>query len=148
LHKDPEIEALLPRKGTQPLNEDELLQVIRIALTYIKSNGIDSNSNPAAAHMLTGLGPFGVLGLMKKGFDVDNGTMQDPRTALLGAALLASRENNEASEGPSGSTMASPSSASWSKNISAGNMAESAPEADATTPNEAVLLIARKRYSS
>ena len=33
LHDNPEIEALLLRKGIQPINEDELLQIIDVSLS-------------------------------------------------------------------------------------------------------------------
>lgn len=38
LHENPEIEALLPRKGIHPLNEDEMLQMVDIALTIEAAN--------------------------------------------------------------------------------------------------------------
>ncbi|RYO96329.1 hypothetical protein DL764_007495 [Monosporascus ibericus] len=147
LHENPDIEALLLRKGIQPLNEDEFLQVVDLALAGIEVGGVNDNSSPASAHVLTGLEPFGILDLMSKGFDVDNGTMQDPRTALLAAALKASQDQ-DASGTDAGNAVASLSSVSWSKDIPSNVMAVFAPEAGASSLQEAVLRIVRKRFSS
>lgn len=86
LHDNPEIEALLLRKGIQPINEDEMLQIVDISLTsalevpHIYDKAAD-------AHILTGLEPFGLLELRKKGFEGSNPTLQDPRSAILARAF-------------------------------------------------------------
>ena len=40
LHENPEIEALLLRKGIQPLNEEGFLQVLDLALCEQPSEGV------------------------------------------------------------------------------------------------------------
>ncbi|KAI1103417.1 KR domain-containing protein [Jackrogersella minutella] len=60
LHENPNIEALLLRKGIQPLSEDEFLHVIDLALSSITRVSNDYTS----AHILTGLEPFGLRKLM------------------------------------------------------------------------------------
>lgn len=86
LHENPEIEALLLRKGIQAMNEDELLQVVDIALS---SDAIIPHAydHSAHAHVLTGLEPFGLKELRKKGFEGTNLTLHDPRAAILARAL-------------------------------------------------------------
>ncbi|RDW91779.1 polyketide synthase-nonribosomal peptide synthetase [Coleophoma crateriformis] len=84
LHENPEIEALLLRKGIQAINEDELLQIIDISLSYQGETGYDSY---ASGHILTGLEPLGMKLLRKAGFAGTNPTMNDPRATLLASAL-------------------------------------------------------------
>ncbi|KAF9728924.1 Type I Iterative PKS [Paraphaeosphaeria minitans] len=88
LHENPEIEALLLRKGIQAIDEDELLQIFDIALS---SNTLDGIHHPhdkgAERHILTGLEPIGLKELRKKGFEGTNPTLDDPRASLLSSAL-------------------------------------------------------------
>lgn len=86
LHENPEIEALLLRKGIQAISEDELLQIVDVSLS---STTIIPHSHDelAHAHVLTGLEPFGLRELRKKGFDGTNPALDDPRAAILAGAL-------------------------------------------------------------
>ena len=93
LHDNPEIEALLVRKGIQAINEDELLQIVDIALSTPMSIPHICDS-AAAAHVLTGLEPFGLLALRKKGFDGTNITFNDPRAGILASALDGTNANS------------------------------------------------------
>ncbi|BCS03320.1 type I polyketide synthase [Aspergillus luchuensis] len=86
LHENPEIEALLLRKGIQAINEDEMIQVIDIALSETQTVP-HSYDERAHAHVLTGLEPFGLKELRKKGFEGTNPTLNDPRAILLSRAL-------------------------------------------------------------
>ena len=88
LHENPEIEALLLRKGIQAIDQDELLQIIDISLSGNSTTGIHHpNDQLAEAHILTGLEPMGLKELRKKGFDGTNPTLDDPRANLLSSAL-------------------------------------------------------------
>lgn len=87
LHENPDIEALLLRKGIQPIDEDELLQILDIALSSQTMEIPHTYDTAASAHILTGLEPLGVLKLRKRGFDVSNITMADPRAAILARVL-------------------------------------------------------------
>lgn len=91
LHENPEIEALLLRKGIQAINEDELLQIVDIALS---SNATIPHAydNLAHSHILTGLEPFGLKELRKKGFEGTNPTLNDPRAAIIAGALDGSAD--------------------------------------------------------
>ncbi|KUM55503.1 hypothetical protein ACN42_g11761, partial [Penicillium freii] len=64
LYENPEIEALLLRKGIQAINEDELLQIIDTTLCNKDSTLYDT---------------------MKAGFSGTNPTLNDPRASVLAA---------------------------------------------------------------
>ncbi|KAF7863846.1 hypothetical protein EAF04_006811 [Stromatinia cepivora] len=149
LHENPEIEALLLRKGIQPLNEEEFLQVIDLSLSGaggdFEANGVQA-SNVNGAHMLTGLEPLGLRKLMDQGFDITTiGNMQDPRSAILSAALLGNNESGDASGVSQAGLVNAPS---WLKEISATAVKTLFSEADAPSLIEAVLRAVRKRFSS
>ena len=61
LHENPEIEAVLLRKGITPIKEDEVLSIIDITLS--RPNGLD----PTEAHVLTGLETQGMKKLRRMG---------------------------------------------------------------------------------
>ncbi|RAK98996.1 type I polyketide synthase [Aspergillus ibericus CBS 121593] len=107
LHDNPEIEALLVRKGIQAINEDELLQIIDIALSTTTPSTQLTIPHPidhhAHAHILTGLEPFGLMALRKKGFEVTNLTFRDPRAAVL-ARVLDNEDDAANSSGAKSST--------------------------------------------
>ena len=86
LHENPEIEALLLRKGIQAINEEELLRIIDISLSDNKlfPHAYDYK---AEAHILTGLEPFGLKELRNKGFEGNSSTLNDPRASILAQAL-------------------------------------------------------------
>lgn len=143
LHENPEIEALLLRKGIQPLNEDEFLQVVDLSLAGKPlATGLDYDPL-AHSHILTGLEPHGIRELLKKGFDVNNGTMQDSRAVLLSASLDANDEEDESL------TSAAAASASWAAGLSSDLIKSLASEtASAATLGEAILNLVRKRFSN
>lgn len=88
LHENPEIEALLLRKGIQAIGQDELLQIIDIALSGNTTAGMHHpHDRLAEAHILTGLEPMGLRELRKQGFEGTNPTLDDPRANLLSSAL-------------------------------------------------------------
>ncbi|KAI2627609.1 polyketide synthase-like protein [Hypoxylon sp. NC1633] len=93
LHDNPEVGTLLLRKGIQPLNENELLQVIDLALsgTGGRRDDRDLLSDPRRSHILTGLEPLGIRD-HAKGLSVPEGTTQDPRMSIITAALASQRE--------------------------------------------------------
>lgn len=99
LHDNPEIEALLLRRGIQAINEDEMLQIIDVAL----SSGCHDGHNDDAAHILTGLEPFGLLELRRQGYNVTSLTYRDPRAGILAGILEDNRADvsQEDSSSPS-----------------------------------------------
>ncbi|KIA75504.1 reducing type I polyketide synthase [Aspergillus ustus] len=88
LHENPEIEAILLRKGIQAIDADELLQLVDIALSTNKKVGIHhAHDSLAVSHILTGLEAFGLKELRKKGFEGSYPALDDPRANLLASAL-------------------------------------------------------------
>ncbi len=81
LHENPEIEAVLLRKGITPIKEDELLSIIDIALS--RPNGLE----PSEAHVLTGLETQGMKKLRRMGFEGTIPTLNDPRASILASSL-------------------------------------------------------------
>lgn len=141
LHENPEIEALLLRKGIQPLSEEEFLQVLDLSMSGQPCADGMEYDKLAQSHILTGLEPFGIRKMMEQGFDVSNGSMQDPRTVLLSASL-------DAKEGDNSAAVVS-IDASWSKGLPAPVMKALATEArNCSSLNEAVLALVRKRFSN
>lgn len=152
LHENPDIEALLLRKGIQPLNEDEFLQVLDFGLSGPGGESDFAHREPLAlaaeaAHILTGLEPIGIRKLMEKGFDVNSGsTMQDPRTALLAASLLAEQDAQNADQGTDLSQLAA--AAEWVKDVPTHAMPVFASEVDAPSMQDAILRLVKKRFSN
>lgn len=88
LHDNPEIEAILLRKGIQAIDPDELLQIVDLALCSSKNVGIHhAHDTLASAHLLTGLEASGLKRLRKLGFDGTNPVWDDPRASILANAL-------------------------------------------------------------
>lgn len=146
LHENPEIEALLLRKGIQPLDEQEFLQIVDLALLS------EAARNPADAHLLTGLEPNGVRELQARGFDVtSHSTLKDPRTAIIAASLKAEQEARDASQAitaAGGSGIQDVTAAPWFREVPASISGVLAPEADADSLREAVLRLIKKRFSN
>jgi NAD(P)-dependent dehydrogenase (short-subunit alcohol dehydrogenase family)/acyl carrier protein len=142
LHENPEIEALLLRKGIQPINEEEMLQIIDIAL------GSEAVHNPKEAHLLTGLEPAGIRALAAQGFDVtEHGVLIEARASILLASLHAEMEARKAASGAaSGQSVGA--AAPWFKEVPAALTATFAPEADAPTFQTAILKLIKKRFSN
>ena len=141
LHENPEIEALLLRKGIQALNEEEFLQVLDLALSGQPSAAGMEYDQLAKSHILTGLEPHGIRKMMEQGFDVNNGAMQDPRTILLSASL-------DSKSGDGGTTLTS-IDASWSKGLPAPVIkALAAGASGATSLEEAILAVVSRSFSN
>lgn len=81
LHENPEIEAVLLRKGITPIKEEELLSIIDISLTR------EPKLEPTEAHVLTGLETQGMKKLRRMGFEGTIPTLNDPRAAILASSL-------------------------------------------------------------
>ncbi|KAI1455535.1 ketoacyl-synt-domain-containing protein [Annulohypoxylon moriforme] len=121
LHENPEIEALLLRKGIQAINEDEMLQIIDIALsqqTAVSTAPGDAYDDLGLGHVLTGLEPLGLRALRAKGFEGTSPVLGDPRASLLSAAL---DEETAGSGGSSGSASVSGLAAEIAEAIESGN---------------------------
>lgn len=145
LHENPEIEALLLRKGIQAINEDEMLQILDISLsraagpeapTLSPSFALASGTSYdelAMGHVLTGLEPLALKAIRAKGFEGSSPVLGDPRASMLSAAL------DEDTTG----TISGGSSAS--KGFAA-DIAKAIDEGSSL--NEAVLQMTAKKFSS
>ncbi|KAI1768203.1 putative polyketide synthase [Hypoxylon sp. FL1150] len=145
LHENPRIQDLLLRRGLQPLDEDEFLQVVDLA---ISGNGCEPAMHPAAAsHVLTGMETLGVRRLMDKGFQVTHAVMDDQRSSILAAALDAEALPGQAGEGSTDMSRRV-DAAPWLKQVPQ-NMAESLlAEASAPSLRIAISRTIGKRFSN
>ncbi|KAM0454269.1 hypothetical protein ACHAPV_008542 [Trichoderma viride] len=149
LHENPEIEAMLLRKGIQPLNEDEFLQVLDygIAGPWSDAEFARGVSMPSeAAHILTGLESYGARKLMAQGFEVNNGVTEEARATILAASLLAEKDAND--EEKSGDVGQLAAAAEWFKDVPSNAVSMLAPEASAPTMLDAILRLTKKRFSN
>ncbi|KAL2839981.1 hypothetical protein BJX68DRAFT_271844 [Aspergillus pseudodeflectus] len=138
LHENPDIEALLLRKGIAPLNEQEFLQVIDFAL---------AGSDPA--HILTGLEGTSVRNLMAQGFDVQSGTLHDPRMALLLASLQAEQDLNKEGDSATDASVGSAAAAAWFiDEVPAAGRKMLSSEASAPSLFDALLRMTRRQFSN
>ena len=144
LHENPDIEALLLRRGIQPLNEADFLQVIDFALAGTEANGPDCNE-PWSAHILTGLEPLGVRRLMDHGFEANLGVADDPRAAILSAALATEYNTEGSAFGQRRVTGALPA---WFNSVPTAAANSLSSEAEAPSLHVAVLQLLRKRFSN
>lgn len=160
LHENPEIEALLLRRGIQPLTEAEFLQTIDLALSGPSEQIDDSTSQhdrvqdlrSGSAHILTGLEPLGVFRLKDQGFDVTHASMDDPRASILFAALSAEADaRDKAQAGTHGAVSTGGGGltrAAWFAHVPATAEKALQAEAHASSLQLAVLNLLRKRFSS
>jgi len=95
LHENPEIEALLLRKGVHPIDEDELLQLFDMALTPDELDVSARNSGDfpadhfAEGHILTGLELLGLQKIRAMGWERPTAVLDDPRTTIIAGAYAA-----------------------------------------------------------
>ncbi|KAI1081301.1 polyketide synthase-like protein [Whalleya microplaca] len=146
LHDNPKVEALLLRRGIQPFNENEFLQVIDLALSGdgISTDAQTSNDS-SGSHVLTGLEPLGIRD-PSRGINANEGTMQDPRMAIIAAALAVHQLSQDAEHhGRQLSHLAV--DIPWLKNIATNAAEIFLSEADAPSLGIAALRLIRKQFS-
>ena len=99
LHEHPAIERLLKRKGISAITEDELLQIVDLALAHPRPSS-SSTGRPhhydtlVTSHLLTGIEFAGLQEQRDRGFEGDNHVLADPRASLFAAAFARSSSNN------------------------------------------------------
>ncbi|KAI0894281.1 putative polyketide synthase [Annulohypoxylon nitens] len=149
LHEHPHIESLLLRRGIQPINEDEFLQIIDIALsTEQRAVDIPASGHLGAGHMLTGMELFGVRELIHKGYDVTHTGMDDMRSSILSAALDAHRNHRQDGQAGQGDLSHLADNVPWLKGVPLGAIATLATQADAPSLEAAISRLVKKRFSS
>ncbi|RAO74337.1 uncharacterized protein BHQ10_010349 [Talaromyces amestolkiae] len=88
LHEHPEIEAIMDRRGIQATSEDEMIQIMDLAIAHQHPSkwqpGYDRLAN---AHLLTGIDFSGLQLQRNHGFEGDIHFLSDPRASLFAAAF-------------------------------------------------------------
>lgn len=116
LHDNPEIEALLLRKGIQSIDADEFVQIVDLALSssapfasqlakdedYGEMGIHHAYDASAASHLLTGMEASGLKELRKQGFEGANLALDDPRAGILANALDGDSLKTQGSRGGNG----------------------------------------------
>ncbi|RYP18018.1 hypothetical protein DL767_009910 [Monosporascus sp. MG133] len=151
LHENPEIEALLLRRGIQPLDEEEFLQVIDMSLagSSIQEANHHEQNDTGGSHILTGLEAFGLRKLMDRGFDVSLEVVQDPRAAVLSAAVAAEKEAHIAGGQKWTADLSRlVASSPWLQTVPANAISSFMSQADAPSLAEAVLRLTKTRFSN
>lgn len=93
LHEHPDIERLLKRKGISAINEDELLQIMDLALAHQHPRKWKCHyDNLVKSHLLTGIEFMGLKEQRDHGFEGDNHVLADPRASLFAAAFARSTD--------------------------------------------------------
>jgi hypothetical protein len=88
LSENPEVEAKLARSGITGLDEDEMLQVINLALTSPREAS-DVLGDFPAGHLLTGLEQSGYESLQRRGSSQGSSPLtQDPRASIITATFV------------------------------------------------------------
>ncbi len=89
LHGHPDIERLMKRKGISAINEDELLQIMDLALTNQHPRTWKPHYDRlVSSHLLTGVEFMGLKEQRDHGFEGDNHVLADPRASLFAAAFV------------------------------------------------------------
>ncbi|KAH8433408.1 acyl carrier protein [Aspergillus melleus] len=99
LHEHPDIETVIKRKGINPMNEDELIQTMNMAVTNQRPATWDSRyDHLAGSHLLSGMEFISLRGHQDagaRGFDSDNPILSDPRAALFAASFSRTATSKE-----------------------------------------------------
>ncbi|KAI3316485.1 polyketide synthase-like protein [Xylariaceae sp. AK1471] len=105
LHENPNIEAILIRRGVQAMPEDEFLQLIDFGLSQDLSfyHRMPQDEDTVTGHILSGLESVGFRKLLAQGFDVTNLPLQDPRSSRLAESLSTEQRNMAAAGKETGS---------------------------------------------
>ncbi|OTB01304.1 hypothetical protein M426DRAFT_14612 [Hypoxylon sp. CI-4A] len=149
LHEHPHIESLLLRRGIQPINEDEFLQIIDLALSAGKVKIKPPISGYlGAAHMLTGMELSGVRNLLNRGYDVTHTGMEDMRSSILSAALDSQRESQRADEAGLANPLRMVTNVPWLKALPLNAANTLAIETSAPSLLDAISRLVIKRFSS
>ena len=96
LHEHPDIEAFMKRKGIHAINEDELLQIMDLALMNQNTSTWKPHYDQlVSSHLLTGIEFIGLKEQRDRGFDGDDHVLADPRASLFAAAFARSTNAGE-----------------------------------------------------
>ncbi|KAK8119741.1 polyketide synthase [Apiospora kogelbergensis] len=142
LHENPKIEALLLRRGIQPLDEDEFLQVVDLGISGARRDIADTTAT--SSHMLTGMETIGVRKLLEQGFAVTHTVMDDQRSSILSAALESNHISHADLANGSNDTNGCP----WARGIPSDAAKCLAAETGVSSLREAIDSVVCKRFSN
>ncbi|KAI1334905.1 polyketide synthase [Xylariaceae sp. FL0016] len=152
LHENPQIEELLLRRGIQPLNEQEFLQVIDLALSGAgnRTPDLEKGRYLTDSLILTGLEHHGFLKLMEKGYAVNFEVAEDPRLALLSSAVKIEKESLDSHDAHTIESDLTQliASSPWLQPLPVGIARTLAAAAGATSLSGAVKALMTQRFSS
>ncbi|PWY81621.1 polyketide synthase [Aspergillus sclerotioniger CBS 115572] len=88
LHEHPEIESYLKRAGAHAITEDELIQIMDLAITHQDPATWESRYDQlVGSHLLTGVEFIDLQKQHDQGFEGDNPILSDPRASLFSASF-------------------------------------------------------------
>ncbi|PYI01585.1 polyketide synthase [Aspergillus sclerotiicarbonarius CBS 121057] len=86
LHEHPEIESFMKRTGAHALNEDEIIQIMDLAITHQSPSTWEPHyDHLVGSHLLTGVEFVGLKEQHDRGFEGDHYMLSDPRASLFAA---------------------------------------------------------------
>lgn len=147
LHNNPDIEAILLRRGLQPMSEEEFLQITDLALSKTGEEAFNGPLVPAASHIVTGLETTRIRELAARGFEVPHTVLDGQRPAVLQASMEAADARRRKTGGKADLAGAM-ASAPWLKFVPLKAIDLFTAEFDAPSLYAAVLRIVGRRFSN
>lgn len=147
LHENPEIEALLNRRGIKPLTQKEFLHIVDFALGGAGCQLTQSqNDSYISSLILTGLESVRVQELMEQGFEVTHNVIDDPRASVLSTGFEAHKLPQKSHKHEA--TESAEPSVEWLKDVP-GDMKQTFKSvANASSLVSAILHLIQKRFSN
>ncbi|KAI1121034.1 polyketide synthase-like protein [Nemania abortiva] len=148
LHENPEIGAMQLRKGLQPLNESEFLQIIDLAIgESISERNHTTCYDLTKSHILTGMEPIGIReGFRGSSSGVGEFAATDPRMAIISAAMTAHGATESAK--PQAKNLEHlAANIPWLRNVNLYAIDSLISEIDAPSLEIGVLTLIRKRFA-
>jgi NADP-dependent 3-hydroxy acid dehydrogenase YdfG len=150
LHDNPQIQAILLRRGNQPLSEKLVLQLIDMAIGSQSVAQWAGLGKQAPAHILTGLETKAIQKLFQQGYEPATKILDDPRCAILSAALESNlrKARKSGPNGAGGVARDLDTDIEWLKDLPEVVATTLRNEAkNATSLREAILEALRRRFS-
>ncbi|KAK8061157.1 hypothetical protein PG997_015378 [Apiospora hydei] len=146
LHENPDIKAMLLRKGLQPFNEEEFLQVVDLALSGEgHPPGRSASDAPSYPHVVTGLEPLGIR-RPEDGMTANEHLLSDPRLAMVSALVETHQRRRDA--GQQGGQLSQVGDVpAWMAELPAGVAEVFMPERGASSLEDACLRLISKRFA-
>ncbi|KAK7936648.1 polyketide synthase [Apiospora aurea] len=146
LHENPDIKAMLLRKGLQPFNEEEFLQVIDLSLSGEgHPPGCSASDAPSYSQVVTGLEPLGIR-RPEDGMTTNEHLLSDPRLAMVSALVEAHQRRRDA--GQQGGQLSQLGDVpAWMAELPAGVAEVFMPERGAGSLEDACLRLISRRFA-